>query len=381
MLRIGLGVACAIPPLVFLRWYAWRARPSSDIRRCTLLALACVGGLFAVGAFYLERAALRVFGVSFDGEAGANNAAVLAMLLFVAPLEEAAKLVPVWVLYARHRITHSADGVSAALASAAGFSAVDAGMYVAADPTVLGALRALLATFAQLFFAGVWGYALGTSGRARPQWFTLAWLGATLLHGLFDYILFARGPGMLVVIGPLLIAMAIASWSALTEFTERLPPSSRRLALLGTLPQPPSIDEMRQALKRPNRPLLLHWIAIGGLATLGLMMTLFAAAVYAGHRFGIDFGTTNEGDLKSSLPLVLIGTAVLLAFPSAAFLIARSAAATSVLEPALGAAFAIALVLLVLSMTAPAAIVTALIVAPAAFALACGGAWCGLRRR
>lgn len=368
-------------PLIFLRWYAWRSRRSADIRGRTLLTLVVLGGVFGAGAVYVERVALRVLGVTLDSEGGASHAAVLAMLLFVAPLEEALKLIPAWVLYARHKITSIADGVSAALGSAAGFSAAVAVAYVWNDATALGAVRAWLATFAHLFFSGVWGYALGTSGRGHAQWFTLAWLAATALHGLFAYVVFGRGPAMLAVIVPLLIAMIATSWSAFREFTERLPPSSRRLAMLGTLPQPPSFDEVRQALKRPNRPLFLHWIAIGGLVTLGMMMALFALAVYAGHRLGIDFGTTDEGDLKSSLPIVLLGSAVLLAFPLASLLITRSAAATSVLEPALGAALAIALLLLVLSMTAPAAIVTVLIVAPAAFALACAGAWVGLHKR
>jgi hypothetical protein len=345
-----------------------------------LLTLAALGCALGAGAVYAERAALRVLGVSLDPDVGASHGAVLAMLLFVAPLEEGLKLVPAWVLYARHKITTIADGVSAALGSAAGFSAAVAGAHVWNDATALGIVRALLATFAHLFFSGVWGYALGTSGRGHAQWFTLAWLAATALHGLFTYVVFGRGPAMLAVIVPLLIAMAATSWSASRELTDRMPPSSRRLAMLGALPHPPSFDEVRQALKRPNRPLFLHWIAIGGLVTLGMMMALFALAVYAGHRFGIDFGTTDEGDLKSSLPIVLLGSAVLLAFPLASFLVTRSASATSVLEPALGAALAIALLLLVLSMTAPAAIVTVLIVAPAAFALACAGAWFGLHK-
>jgi hypothetical protein len=380
VVRIALAVVCAVPSLVFLRWYAWRSRRSTDVGGRALLILAIVGAALGAGAFHLERLALRVLGVSLDPEGGASQAAVLAMLLFVAPLWEALKLVPVWILYARHRIATIADCVSAALGSAAGFSAALAGFYVYGDATALGAVRTVLATFAHLFFSGVWGYALGTTGRAHAQWFTLAWLAATALHGLFAYIVFGRGPAMLAVIVPLLIAMATTSWSAFREFTERLPPSSRRLAMLGTLPQPPSFDEVRQALKRPNRPLFLHWIAIGGLVTLGTMMALFALAVYAGHRMGIDFGTTDEGDLKSSLPILLLGSALLLAFPLAAFLISRSASATSVLEPALSAALAIALLLLVLSMTAPAAIVTVLIVAPAAFALACAGAWFGLHK-
>jgi hypothetical protein len=137
---------------------------------------------------------------------------------------------------------------------------------------------------------------------------------------------------------------------------------------------------MRQALKRSDRPLMLHWIAIGALVTLGVTLSLLALAVYLGHRVGIDFALADEADVRSSGPLVLLGIAVLAAFPFAGYLVARASAATSVLEPAMGAGVAIVMVLLTLSATAPVAVIFALAVAPVAFVLACGGAWFGVGR-
>jgi hypothetical protein len=125
---------------------------------------------------------------------------------------------------------------------------------------------------------------------------------------------------------------------------------------------------------------MLHWIGLGALVTLGVMIVLLAVAVYVGHRVGIDFTAADEADMRSSGPLALLGVAVLSAFPLAGYLIARASSATSVLEPAMGAGLAIAAVVVMLSVAAPIAVVFALAVAPVAFALACRGAWFGLAR-
>jgi hypothetical protein len=172
--------------------------------------------------------------------------------------------------------------------------------------------------------------------------------------------------------------MAVGAASALADIAPVEPPSSRRLPLLGTLAEPPSLHAVREALRRPNRPLLLHWIAVGTFVTVGAILVLFAAAVYFGHRMNVDFATTDEGDLRSSGPLVLLGVAVLLAFPLAGFLVARASSTTSILEPAIGAGLAIALIILLISVTAPAGVLFALALAPAAFILACAGAWFGV---
>jgi hypothetical protein len=232
-----------------------------------------------------------------------------------------------------------------------------------------------------LFFAGVWGFALG-SGRARGRWFPASWTLATLLHGLYEHIVFGRGPGMLIAIVPLLLAMALVSWVALRDVAP--PPDSRAASSRGTiipsLPDPPSIGAVRRALSRSDRALMVHWIAIGTFVTIGVMIVALTLAVFVGHRVGIDFAVADEGDVRSTGPLMLLGVAFLAAFPAAGYLVAKASAATSVLEPALGAGLAIAAVVFLISMASPVSVVFALAAAPVAFALACGGAWFGLAR-
>ena len=125
---------------------------------------------------------------------------------------------------------------------------------------------------------------------------------------------------------------------------------------------------------------MLHWIALGALVTLGVVIAALALAVYVGHVVGVDFALADEADVRSSGPLVLLGSSTLAGFPLAGYLVARASAAHSVLEPAMGAGLAIVAAVALLSLAAPVTAVFGIAVAPLAFALACGGAWFGLVR-
>ncbi len=329
---------------------------------------------------YIEHVVLRWTGLSFRASVAGPGGALLATFLLAAPLEEALKVLVVWPLESSRRISGPRLGLAFAATAAAGFAAAEAVITILSGPLDwLVATRVALGVPAHLFFAGFWGYWLGSGRRTRGRWFSLAWLFAMLLHGLYDHIVFGRGPGFMVAAAPMLIAMALFAWAALREVAPRdAPPTSGRPTLLSALPEPPSLRAMRRALRRTDRPLMLQWIGIGTLVTIGVMIACIASAVFVGHRVGIDFAMADEADVRSSGPLVLIGAAILSAFPIAGYLVAKASAATSVLEPALGAGLAIVAVLVLLSATAPIAVVFALAVAPVAFALACGGAWFGL---
>ena len=97
-------------------------------------------------------------------------------------------------------------------------------------------------------------------------------------------------------------------------------------------------------------------------------------------RYAYDFSLADESDMRSTGPLILLGAAVLLAFPIAGYLVAKASAAHSVVEPALAAGLALAALVAMLFVTAPIGVLFALAVAPLAFGLACGGAWFGLER-
>ena len=361
--------------LGFLVWL--RVSVLGRVSRRLTIVMALGGALAALFAAYFERVVLAFTGLSLDVATSGVGGALLATFLLVAPLEEALKVSVVWQLYRTRRIDGPRLGVCYASAAGAGFAAVNGAMVL-----VLGAgggvpvLRALLSAPAQVFFAGLWGYALGTRRtRRRGHWFSFAWLAATLLHGLYAHIVWGRGPGLLVAVIPLFVFMGIGAWVALRDVA---PDSLSHQHSL--IPDPPSLHTLREALRPVDHRLMVRWIVIGAFTTLGLMIALLGLAVLLGHRLGVDFSLADESDVRSTGPLILLGAAVLLAFPIAGFLVAKASSAHSVLEPALAAGLALAALVAMLFMTAPIGVLFALAVAPLAFGLACGGAWIGLER-
>jgi hypothetical protein len=375
-------LALAAPLLVlfplglgFLVWL--RVSVLGRVSRRLTIVMAAGGAGAAFFAAYFERVVLAFTGLSLDVASSGVGGALLATFLLAAPLEEALKVSVVWPLYRTRRIDGPRLGVCYASAAGAGFAAVNGLMAV-----VLGAgggvpvLRALLSAPAQVFFAGLWGYALGTRrARRRGHWFSLAWLAATLLHGLYAHIVWGRGPGLLVAVIPLFIFMGVGAWVALRDVA---PDSLSHQHSF--IPDPPSLHTLREALRPVDHRLMVRWIVIGAFTTLGLIIALLGLAVLLGHRLGVDFSLADESDVRSSGPLILLGLAVLLAFPVAGFLVAKASSAHSVLEPALAAGLALAALVAMLFMTAPIGVLFALAVAPLAFGLACGGAWIGLER-
>jgi RsiW-degrading membrane proteinase PrsW (M82 family) len=360
-----------------LAFLVWRrvSRLGRVSRRLTILML--LGGALTAGfSSYFERVLLSVTGLSFEVSTSGVGGALLATFLLAAPLEEALKVGVVWPLYRTRRIDGPRLGVCYASAAGAGFAAVEELVaVVVGHGSGICVLRALVSVPAHLFFAGVWGYTLGTRGRTRGHWFSIAWLCATLLHGLYDHLVWGRGPGLLVTVIPLFVFMGVGAWVALRDVAPG--PLDGRESLL---PEPPSLRRMREALRPVDHKLMLRWIVIGAFTTFGLMIALLATAVVLGHRLGVDFSLADESDVRSSGPLILLGAAVLLAFPLAGFLVAKASSAHSVLEPALSAGCALAALVAMLFLTAPVGVLFALALAPLAFGLACGGAWIGLER-
>jgi hypothetical protein len=297
------------------------------------------------------------------------------MLFFAAPLEEGAKVVVLWPAYLRGLLRHPADGVLRAATVATGFAMMETLIQGQGDFSGLLALRLVLGQFAHVFFAAVWGFVLAS--RDKAHWLRFVWAAATLFHGLFDHIVFWRGVGTLAAVVPGLIAMVGFGWYGLFRLKQQ---ASLSPALGGLVLQGPSLQALTDALRRRDRPLMLHWIVLGALVTTGVVLVAFALAVFLGHRLGIDFAAANEADMRSNGPLVLLGVGMMGAFPVAAYLIARASGTRSVLEPAMSAALAIFAAVVLLSMAAPLAVVFALAVAPVAFGLACVGAWFGLTK-
>jgi hypothetical protein len=373
LLAILLLVLLAVLPAYFVfRRVSVLGRVSRRLAGLELLLGAGAG----VIATLVERAVLSFTELSFDVKASGTVSALLASFLLAAPLEEASKTLVVWPLYRMRRIDGPRLGLCYAVATAAGFASALGVVRLLSQPfdSMLG-LRALCAVPPQLFFAGVWGYALGSRRGQSGSWFAATWLVAVALHGLYIHIVWGRGPGFLVAVVPLLGFMTLGAASALREVT----PERRTLAKLH-LPEPPRLSLVTEALNPRDQPLMLRWVVLGAFVNVGLMFVLLVVAVALGHRLGVDFSAADESDMTSAGPLALLGAALLAAFPIAGYLVARASSSHGVLEPALAAALALASIVAILALVAPLGVLFALAVAPLAFGLACGGAWIGLER-
>ncbi len=345
-----------------------------SLSRPWLALLLLIGGVLGATSFYVEATFWSVSGLTLVAKNELALGALLAMLLFAAPLEEGGKLLAAWGLYQLGKLRRRADAVVAAVAIAAGFAASEATLYIS-HPLELGLplMRVLLGACAHVFFAGVWGFVLGT--RSKLHLLSITWFACMVVHGLFDHVVFGRGDGTLVVALPLLVAMVVVGWLLMREVRQGEVWLPRQVGLA-----PPGLRELQAALQRREQPLMFRWIIAGTFVTTGVVIASLALAVAVGHEMGIDFSVADEADMRSNGPLMLLGVAVLMAFPASGYLVARASGSGSVLEAATGAALAIGAVVGLLSLAAPVAVVFALAVAPVAFGLACLGAWFGITR-
>jgi hypothetical protein len=189
-------------------------------------------------------------------------------------------------------------------------------------------------------------------------------------------VVFTRGPAFLVVVVPMQAMMVFGVMALLRSKRKE---QTRHTAT--SLFEAAAVWSVRDLSERRGQRLMLHWIVIGVFVTVGVTLTFLGGSVYLGHRFGIDFSLADEAGLEGAIPIALLASALLLAFPVSGYLIARASGASSVLEPAWATGAAILAVLVLFSVTEPTALVIAMAVAPVGLSLACVGAWMGLDRR
>lgn len=369
-------LALAVAPLAFAFWL-WRrtqlaARPSTQ----RTLWLAAFGVAAACLAAWTESALLGVAGFERGPRPGAEWGALLFLLLFCAPLEEALKVAIVWPLYLRHRLQSGRHAALHVALVVSGYASAEVllSFFFWGQRSGLDWIRSGLALPAHFFFSGLWGYLLGLERRDR--YFALVWLVATLSRGVYEHLVFDRGAALLLVAVPVVILTSVATVFFLQPDRGEASRASRF-----SLFESAGVSSVRDVISRRGRPVLVRWILFGVPVTLGVVLVFLGLSVYLGHSWGVDFSLADEEGVEGLLPVLLLLAAVLLAFPLSGFLIARASRITSVLEPVWATAATILVVLLVFSITEPSAVVVVLAIAPVGVTLASLGAWLGLERR
>jgi PrsW family intramembrane metalloprotease len=305
----------------------------------------------------------------------------------MAPTQEAAKVAAAWPAFLSKHFDEPYDGVVYSAAASLGFAAVENAFVLNAHPTgVIWIARSLLALPAHVFFACLWGYALGRArlSKQRIPIFPAAFLGSIVAHGLYAHFVYGRGPGALLAVTPLLAVMGFATWMLGRDLAARgdrasIVPSlpSSRLSRLAAAHPPPSLSAVRSALSHTDAPVKLRWIVFGALVTIGAMIVGVAAGVVGAHLMHVDLSTVDEHDVGAAAPALLLVVGLLASFPTSGWLIARAAGVNSLLEPALAAVTALGVTLVALGFAAPFTVVFALALSPIAWVLSCFGAWVG----
>jgi RsiW-degrading membrane proteinase PrsW (M82 family) len=378
-------LAVATLPALFCVGLVRRTDPRREPRWLVITTFV-LGAVAAVAAHFITSRAAALTGlemrVSVAGERGA-----LVFLFFVfAPTREAGKVAAAWPAFLSRHFDEPYDGVVYAAASALGFSAIEGAFLLHNHP--IGGIwiaRALLALVANVFFACLWGYALGRAKHTKDRipLFPAAFVASIAAHGLYAHFVFGRGPGALLAVTPLLAMMGLVAWVLGRDLRSRAdrpsvyPISSSRLSRLTAAAQPPSLSAVRSALSRADEPVKIRWIVFGAFITIGAMIVGLAAGVIAAHALHIDLSTVDDHDLGAASPVLLLGVGLLASFPTSGWLIARAAAVHTLLEPALATVLALLVTLVALGFAAPVTVVFGLALSPIAWMLSCFGAWVG----
>jgi RsiW-degrading membrane proteinase PrsW (M82 family) len=347
-----------------------------------------LGSLGALLALVVTSRAAALTGLDVRVSAAGESGALVFLFLVVAPTHEAAKVAAAWPAFLSRHFDEPYDGVVYSAAAALGFAAVENGFVLRAHPTgAIWIARTLLALPAHVFFACLWGYALGRARQSKVSIpiFPPAFVLAIAAHGLYEHFVYGRGPGALLAVSPLLAAMGAVAWvlardlRARGDRLSRVPsPYGGRLSRLSIESQPPSLSAIGNALKHgEGEPVKVQWVLLGALVTIGGMLVGVAAGVIAAHAMHIDLSSVDEHDVGAAAPALLVGLGVLASFPTSGWLIARAAGVRTLLEPALASVLALVVTLVCLGLSAPFTVVFGLAVSPVAWVLSCFGAWIG----
>lgn len=368
-----LAALPALVPALLALFLVWRIDRTREPVWLVGLTFA-FGVVAALGATSIEGAVGRFTEVTPGAPTGSVTVTFIFFMGISAPIREAFKVAACWPAFRSRHFDEPYDGVVYASSAALGFSLVDVVAILRHDGVNLHAyLRALLSMPASLFFACVWGYALGRVRQSKRPGiaFPASWLASTIAHGFYLFLLRARATSGILATLPLLAVMGVIAFFAMRDLrlrgTSLAPESGSGRVSSGT-----SLEMARRALVRDQTPIRWRWIATGMLTTLGTMLVAFVGSVMLGNWMGIDFSLVNETNVS---PALLVIGGLLTAFPVGGFLTVRAAQLRTMLEPAIAAALAIFFVLALLGFSSPVTLFIGLAIAPFAWILACGGAW------
>ena len=173
-------------------------------------------GILAAQISTLLYQGLGLIGLRFDAGylADTNALALLAYAVFaIGPIEEIAKLLPFLAVVLKfEEFDEPMDGIIYASFIGLGYAAVENWQYLEYLTTIEAAARGFASPVIHILFASIWGHWIARAYlEGRRLWLTmiLSLAVASLLHGLYDFIVILSPKFALPVAAALILAIWI----------------------------------------------------------------------------------------------------------------------------------------------------------------------------
>ncbi len=219
-----------VPGLVWLAYFSRKSlRPYRHFRH--VLRVFLWGCAVTVPAGLLEHLThARV-------EQQSLEQSIAVSFLLIAPLEEAFKLLAVWLgIYRRRDFREPIDGLVYSTTAALGFASVENAVYVGIFGPGVFLLRAVFATPAHVMFSAMWGYSMGLARFRRNRELVTILKGlmiSVLLHGAYNCLVAVSPTTGVMSLIPLMVLMGWLMNRRIRDFRRNYPfPSLGQGALI-----------------------------------------------------------------------------------------------------------------------------------------------------
>jgi len=152
---------------------------------------------------------------------------IIASFLLIAPLEEAFKLLAVWLgIYRKPDFREPIDGLVYSTTAALGFACVENVVYMGIFGPRVFLLRAIFATPAHVMFSAMWGYSMGVARFRRNRELVIILQGliiSVLLHGAYNCLVAVSPTTGVISLIPLMGLMVWLMNKRIRDFRQNYP--------------------------------------------------------------------------------------------------------------------------------------------------------------
>ncbi len=209
----------SLAPVFIIAFYIYGRDKYEKEPFSALLKALFTGILIVLPVYFIEK---LLGNLSVETE-GFRYAAYTAFVV-AALTEEGFKLLAFFIfIWKNENFNEKFDGIVYAVFIALGFAAVENIIYVFTGGYGVGVIRALTAVPAHALFGTMMGYYLGQAKfteKHRVWNLCLAFILPFTFHGLYDFILMSRTPGLLVLFIPLFIYFFINGFHKITRLSD-----------------------------------------------------------------------------------------------------------------------------------------------------------------